>query len=201
MKIADARTLPPVAQEELRRKAIAARQAGQSVTAVAGLLGVSRQAVYNWQARYRAGRAAGLAARKRGRPPAPKLSGRQAARIGRLITNRHPEQLLLPFALCTREAVQQLIARDCGVQDLIWTVGRYLREWGFTPQKPARRALERDPAAVRRWLREEYPAIQRAARAENAEMFRGDEMGLRIDHAAGRPYAPSGCTPVIVISG
>jgi len=197
MKIADARTLPPVAQEDLRRKAIAARQAGQSVTAVAELLGVSRQAVYNWQARYRAGGASGLAARKRGKPPAPKLNARQAARIRRLITNRHPEQLLLPFALWTREAVQQLIARRCGVAVSIRTVGRYLKAWGFTPQRPARQALEQNPAAVRRWLEQEYPAVRARAKRENALILWGDQMGVRSDQAGGRSYAPRGRTPRI----
>jgi len=74
MKITDARKLPPTAQEDLRRKAIAARRAGQSVTAVAALFGVSRQAVSNWQARHAAGGAAGLAARRRGEPPPCRVS-------------------------------------------------------------------------------------------------------------------------------
>ena len=118
-----------------------------------------------------------------------------------MITDRHPEQLKLPFALWTREAVQQLIARECGVAVSIWTVGRYLSDWGFTPQKPARRAWERDPRAVSRWLKTDYPAIRAAAKRENAEIYWGDEMGLRSDHAAGRSFAPRGRTPVIPRSG
>lgn len=201
VKTADARTLPPTAQEDLRRKAIAARRAGQSVTAVAGLFGVSRQAVYNWQARHAAGGAAGLAARKRGKPPAPKLSSRQAARIRRMIRNRHPEQLLLPFALWTREAVQQLMARQCGVAVSIRTVGRYLKDWGFTPQRPARKALEQNPVAVRRWLREEYPQVAARAKRENAAILWGDQMGVRSDQPGGRSYAPRGQTPRVPASG
>jgi transposase len=201
MKTSDARSLPPAAQEDLRRKAVQAVRDGKSQGEVARLFGVARPTVNRWCQEYRAGGAKALAARKRGRRAGKTLPAVQAARVRRRITDRCPDQLRMPFALWTREAVQQLVARECGVVVSIWTVGRYLRDWGFTPQKPARRALERDPVAVRRWLRVEYPDIVSLAKAENAEILWGDEMGLRSDHAAGRSYAPIGCTPVIVISG
>jgi hypothetical protein len=60
----------------------------------------------------------------------------------------------------------------------VWTVGRYLRSFGLTPQKPARRAFEQDPKAVEHWLTQEYLAIRRQAHAEGAEIHWGDEMGL-----------------------
>jgi len=201
MNTADARTLSPAAQEDQRRKAILAWRAGQSVSQVARLFGVSREAVYQWIERYEQGGSAGLKARRRGKPPQPKLAPPQAATIRRLITDRCPEQLKLPFYLWTREAVQQLIRQRFGVELSIWTVGRYLKRWGFTPQKPARRALEQDPRAVRRWLKEEYPALAAAAKRENAEIYWEDEMGLRSDHAAGRSFAPRGRTPTIVMTG
>lgn len=185
----------------MRRKAVRAVRQGKTQGEVARLFGVARPTVNRWCQEYKAGGARGLAARRRGRRPGKTLSARQAARVRRKIIGRCPNQLRLPFALWTREAVQQLIARDCGVKVSIWTVGRYLRDWGFSPQKPARRALERDPVAVRRWLEKEYPAIQTRAKVENAEIFWGDEMGLRSDHAAGRSYAPIGRTPQITISG
>jgi transposase len=201
MKLADARTLSPAAQEDQRRKAILARREGKSVSEVARLFGVSREAVYQWIERYERGGAAGLTARQRGKPPTPKLAARQAATIVRLITDRQPEQLKLPFYLWTREAVQTLIRRRCGVPLSIWTVGRLLKRWGFTPQKPARRALQQDPAAVSHWLKTEYPAIAAAAQREKAEIYWGDEMGLRSDHAVGRSFAPRGRTPTRVVNG
>ena len=60
-------------------------------------------------------------------------------------------------------------------------MGRYLKKWGFTCQKPARRAIEK-------WFKVEYPAIQNMARKENATIYWGDEMGLRSDHNVGRTY-------------
>src|SRR5207245_1570018 len=109
--------------------------------------------------------------------------------------------LRLPFALWTREAVQQLLARRFGVHVSVWTVGRYLRAWGLTPQKPVRRAYEQNPAAVRRWLKKEYPAIRAQAKREKAEIHWGDEMGLRSDHPAGRSYGRRGQTPVVPGTG
>jgi transposase len=201
MKTSDARSLPQAAQEDLRRKAVQAVREGRTQGEVARLFGVARPTINKWCRQHATGGAKALVARRRGRRPGKTLAAAPATRIRRLIINRHPEQLRLPFALWTREAVQQLIAAESGIEVSIWTVGRYLRDWGFTPQKPARRAWERDPRAVSRWLTTEYPAIQAAAKRENAEIYWGDEMGLRSDHAAGRSFAPRGRTPVIERSG
>ena len=201
MRTIDARKLPPAAQADLRRKAVAAVRAGESKTEVARLFGVARQTVHTWVNAYQEGGAAALKARRRGRRPGKRLSGKQSAVIRRRIRDRHPDQLKLPFYLWTREAVGELIAREFGIEVSVWTVGRYLGDWGFTPQRPARRAWEQNPKAVRRWLREEYPAIRKQARAAKAEIYWEDEMGLRSDHAAGRSYAPRGQTPAIPTSG
>jgi len=127
-----------------------------------------------------------LRAQPRGRPPGTQVSARVAARVVRQILGRCPDQLRLPFSLWTREAVQQLLERDFGIAVSVWTVGRYLRNWGLTPQKPVTRAYEQDDAAVRRWLDERYPAIRAEAARLGAEVHWGDEMGLRSDHHAGR---------------
>lgn len=115
--------------------------------------------------------------------------------------DHHPEQLKLPFFLWTREAVALLIKRRFGVQLSVWTVGRYLKRWGFTSQKPARRAWEQNPEQVRQWLEKEYPSIRRQAQKDKAQIYWGDEMGLRSDHAVGRSYGLKGQTPVILATG
>jgi hypothetical protein len=58
------------------------------------------------------------------------------------------------------------------------TIGTYLARWGFTAQKPLRRAYEQSPKAVRRWLRHDYPALVAQARKERGTIFWGDETGL-----------------------
>jgi transposase len=77
------------------------------------------------------------------------------------------------------------------------TMGTYLARWGFTAQKPLRRAYEQDPAAVRRWLRRDYPALAARAKVEKGVIFWGDETGLRSDDVRGRSYAPRGRTPLV----
>jgi transposase len=103
--------------------------------------------------------------------------------------------------LWTREAVGLLIRQRFGEEVSVWTVGRYLAKWGFTPQKPVRRAYERDPEKVSRWMKDEYPRIRRAAKSANATIFWGDETGLRSDHAFGRTYAKRGQTPIVAGTG
>lgn len=114
-----------------------------------------------------------------------------------LIRRHTPDELDLPFALWSRAAVSALIARHCGVELAVRTVGKYLARWGFTAQKPIRRAYEQDPAAVRRWLRREYPAIVARAKQARGVIFWGDETGLRSDDVRGRGYAPRGRTPLV----
>ena len=77
------------------------------------------------------------------------------------------------------------------------TVGKYLARWGFTAQKPIRRAYEQDPVAVRRWLRQDYPEIVKRAKQARGLVVWGDETGLRADDVRGRSYAPRGRTPVV----
>ena len=198
----DGRRLAPAAQEELRRRVVhAVVQRGMRPVEAVGAFGVSRTSIYNWVQAHRRGGGAALKARKRGPKPRSRLAGWQAGTVVRLIENRCPDQLQMPFALWTRGAVQQLIARRFGIDVSVWTVGRYLRDWGFTPQKPLRRAYERDPEAVRRWLQEGYPAIRRQAKREKARIWWGDEMGMRSDHQAGRSYGRRGRTPVIPGTG
>ena len=198
----DARKLTPAAQEDLRRRVVAAvRHQGISQVEAARTFQVSRASIHNWLRALEQGGTPALKARKRGPKPHSRLAPHQAATIVRLIDNRCPEQQRLPFALWTREAVGQLIAERYRINLSVWTVGRYLAKWGFTPQKPLRRAYEQDPAAVKQWLEAKYPAIRRAAKAEKAEIYWGDEMGLRSDHQTGTSYGREGKTPTIPGTG
>jgi transposase len=201
MKMRDARTLPSIAQEDLRRKVLRTILEGKKQMEAAQIFGVTRQAVGKWVKKYREGGARALRARKRGRPSKSSLLPWQAAQIAKAVVQRYPEQLKLPFYLWTREAVAELIGRKFEIRVSRWTVGRYLAQWGFTPQKPMRRAFEQDPEQVRRWLEEKYPEIRKLAKLKKAEIYWGDEMGLRSDHACGRSYGRRGETPVIPGTG
>jgi len=197
----DARHLSIQAQETLRLRVMRAVRTGMSQARAARVFGVSRQSVNSWDRRRGEGGLGALRSRPRGRPRVLELKPYQAATVVRLITDRCPDQLKMPFVLWTREAVRDLMARKFGLRLSVWTVGRYLRRWGFTPQKPVRRAYEQDPEAVHRWLKRQYPAIRALARREKATIFWGDETGMRSDHQAGRSYGRRGQTPVIPGTG
>ena len=103
--------------------------------------------------------------------------------------------------LWTRAAVSELIARECGIRLCVRAVGNYLKRWGFTPQKPIKRAYERRPEAIKKWLDGDYPAIAERAKAEDGEIHWGDETALVNTDVRGRSYAPKGQTPVTAAPG
>ena len=198
----DARCLTPEAQEALRRRVVRAVMGGRMTKAAAArTFAVSRTSVHAWVRTCWERGSRALKARGRGRPKRSRFMGWQAATTVRLICDHCPDQLELPFVLWTREAVQSLLLTRFQIRVSVWTVGRYLKRWGFTPQKPLRRAYERDPEAVQAWLERRYPAIRRQAARENAEIHWGDEMGLRSDHQAGTTYGRKGRTPAIPGTG
>jgi transposase len=199
----DARSLPGAAQAALRNRAVQAILAGMTQAQAARVFGVHPNAVNRWVRRYRRGGWDGLAERRRGRRPGeqPALSEPQQQEVMALVRESTPDQLGLAGLLWTREAVAELITRRYGRWLARTTVGGYLRGWGFSPQRPQRRALEQNPVAVGRWLATEYPAICAQARREGGVVVWLDELGVRSDAAAGRSWAPIGQTPVIKRTG
>jgi transposase len=129
------------------------------------------------------------------------LSAVQEDTIQRMIIDRRPEQLKMDFSLWSRAAVGQLIEQEYGIKLQVRSIGKYLTRWGFTPQKPIKRAYEQSPAAVQAWLEGEYPGIEQRARAEGAEIHWGDETALVNTDVRGRSYAPAGKTPVAFAIG
>ena len=201
MERVDFRSLEVKTQEIIRRKAVAAVQSGMSQVEAARVFGITRQAVGNWIAQYESKGRASLKAQRRGRPPGGQLKGWQAAMITRDVMDRCSDQLKLPYYLWTREAVAQLIERRFGIHISVWTAGRFPSRWGFTSQKPVRRAFEQDSKKVRKWLEEEYPNIKDLAKHAGAEIYWSDEMGVRSDHASGRSSSKRGKTPVVKGTG
>ena len=91
-----------------------------------------------------------------------------------------------------RAAVAELIEREFAIAVSLSTVGRYLKAWGLSAQRPVRRAYERNDAAIAAWLKQVYPAIARQAKAEHAAICWGDE---NLQHAMSivnlNPLTPS----------
>lgn len=167
----------------------------------AEVFGLSLDGVHKIWKRYRTGGIRNIAPRKRGVQGGKKINGVQSAQVRRLIKDKLPDQLKLPFGLWTREAVKQLILEKYDIELSRWQIGRYLKSWGYTPQKPISKAFEQKPQKVKEWMEKEFPAITKKAKKENAVIYFGDETGMRSDHQAGTSYAPKGKTPVIKKTG
>jgi transposase len=200
----DSRSLNQSAQEILRLKAVNALIAGQSQDEVAILFGVSLKAVNNWWRIYREDGIAGLRMKSR-RPKSADaggiLKGWQCSSIVRTIMRKTPDQLEFGVMLWTRDAVAELIKKRYKIRLSKWTVGRLLKQWGMSPQKPVKKAYQQQPEGVKKWLDNEYPRIARKAALEKAEIQWGDEMGVRSDDQIGRTYGKIGQTPVVKVSG
>src|SRR3954462_2046753 len=146
----DFRTLAPATQAELRRVAVAMVRAGKTRVEAAETVGVNRRFVGQWVKVAAQRGEAVLAGRRRGEQKA--LSAAQEEGLRSLIARGCPDQYGLSFALWTRQAVRALIARETGVWLSLSVVGDYLRGWGFTAQRPMRRAIERREGAIQAWL-------------------------------------------------
>jgi len=121
--------------------------------------------------------------------------------VYRVVTSGDPRQYKFPFALWTRNAIATLLYRRYGVRLSANSVGRLLAQLGITPQKPLWRAYQQDRERVRQWIQTEYPAIARQAQQERAEIWFGDESGVRSDYHAGTTWAARGKTPVVRTTG
>lgn len=200
MTMTDARKLTAAQLTELRNRAVAAVQRGESPENVAKVLGIHRGTLYGWLARYRGGGWGQLEARKRGGRP-PKLDAKAMQWVYETVTQGQPDQYQLPFALWTVRLVRDLIAKHLGVQLSASSVHRLLGQLGLSAQRPLWRAWQQDAERVRQWKETVYPALAARARAAGGEIWFADEAGVRSDDHGGSTWAPRGQTPVVNTTG
>lgn len=202
MEATDMRSLSRDARHERRVQVIRLRKAGGTYDEIAAQTGLSRTGVFDICKRHEAAGAKALRDAPSGRKSGDGrlLDAAQEAMVRKLITDKTPDQLKMPYALWTRTAMSQLIEQRFGIRLPVRTMGLYLARWGFTPQKPMKKAYEQSPAAVQKWLEQDYPVIAARAKAEGAEIHWGDESGLRSDDVRGRGFVPKGHTPVIRVN-
>ena len=197
----DGRTLDHKTLEHLRKTAVRRVEVDkESVTDVMASMGFCRTTYYKWKRAYANGGEKALDMRV-AKGPTPKLDERQRSRVRRWIVGKDPRQYGFDFGLWTRKIVQRMIGEKMGVNLSIGAVGALLASLELTPQKPLRRAYERDPKAIKEWQEKEFPAIRRRAKRTKASIFFLDETGVRSDAALGRSYGLKGHTPVVKTSG
>jgi transposase len=148
---------PTTWREGRRLRAWQLFRQGWRQRAIAAALGVSEGAVSQWLTQARQAGKAALKQRPRsGRPP--RLSAAQQAQAVALL-GRGAKAFGFRGERWTRQRVAQLLQREFGVKYHPTQVGRLLGRWGWTRQKPVRRARQRDEAAIRAWREEQYPAL------------------------------------------
>jgi transposase len=200
METFDGRKLNHSAREAIRIRAVNRILAGESPEVIAKTLGFHRSAVYQWLKRYNADNIDGLKYKKiPGKQPT--LNKAQKQKIFDIVTSKNPLQLKFAFALWTRAMVKDLILEKFAISLSEVSVGRLLHELGLTPQRPLRRAYQQNPERVDCWLKEEYPAIRKEAKAAKATIYFGDEAGVRSDYHSGTTWAPKGQTPIVRTTG
>ncbi len=193
--------LSPEVVSAMRERAVLMFNARRKHAEIAAAPGVRRGAVGVWSSHYRRHGRADFVKDARGETNGrgPILSPANEREMMRRLRASDPGQLKLPVPLWTRKAVCTLAERLCGVILSVRTAGNYLQKWGFTVQKPVKRAYEQKPEAVGEWLDKEYSAIEAKA-AGNAVILWADETHPSNQAAVTRGYSPKGVTPEVLVT-
>src|SRR3989304_3363878 len=194
MKPIDGRTLSHETSEHIRLMALRRVRAGERPSEVMRSYGLCRTTIYKWPRGAERGGESALKSRK-APGPTPKLTPRQKQQVFRWINGRDPRQYGFDFGLWTRKIVQSLIRKRVAIALGITAVGGLVADLEIPPKTPLRRAYERDPEAIAKWVREDYPRLRARARRRGAKIFFLDEAGVRSDPVLGRPWGPQGPTP------
>jgi transposase len=198
----DGRTLDHKTLEEIRQMAVQRVWDGEKPSAVIASYRFSRQIIYKWL-REASGKWRGLRAlisrKGTGRPRT--LTLKQERQLFRWINGKDPRQHGFDFGMWTRLIVRKLVADKFEANLGVTAVGKLLAKLGLTPQKPLKRAYERDPVAIEAWKHDVYPTIAKRAKKRSAEIYFWDESGFRADSVQGKTWGVKGQTPIVHLPG
>ena len=163
-------------------------------------MGLCRTTIYRWLRAYDEG---GFDALKSSTAcgPEPKLNEKQRQKVRGWIVGKDPRQYGFDFGLWTRRIVAELIKEKFDITLELTAVGRLLASLNITPQKPLRRAYERDPEKVEQWVKHDYPKLRKRARKLGATIYFLDEAGFSSEPILGRSYGLKGQTPIVRTTG
>lgn len=195
----DGRSYPHEVLEHYRFRAIELHKEGRKVNDIADFFGIHRGSVSRWITTYNHRGKKALKSRKAdGRPC--KLNREDIHQII-LTLKKNPQDCGFDTPLWDCKRVQQIVQKKCGKEIHQTSIMRWLKRLNFTYQKPARRALEQDKRAVKRWLSEEWPKIKAHVKRWQAMLYFQDEAGVSLIAAIGKTWAPKGKTPIIRVTG
>jgi transposase len=197
----NAKTLSPREQFLIRKSIIRLSKEGKKVREIVEMLDVSERHVKGTRSNYKRNGFAGISLKQRGRKEGGgrSLTPEQERAIRDTIMDNNPDQLKLKGCMWTRKNIAELIKHAYGMDIPFSTLGYYLQRWGFSVQRPSKRAYKQDPELVDNWLNVTYPYIAERAKAENAEIYWGDETGIQNTANYLRGYSPVGQTPIVLV--
>ena len=197
----DARKLNAETKYELRKQVVRLKKKGMKGQEISELVGLGVVQISRIWQKYLEQGADALKPKKEGRPAGSGrlLSEAQEKEVCRTIIDKTPDQSRLPFALWTREALRMYLQDKYRIRVALRTLSEYLKRWGFTAQKPLKKAYAQNSSAVNHWLERDYPIIHEKAKKEKAEIYRCDETGIQSSSNRERGFAPRGTPPTLPV--
>ena len=180
----------------VRKQIVRLKEKGLMGKEIEELTGVNQQQISHiWQLYKRGGKSA-LKPQKSGRKKKSLmlLNPEQEQEIKQLLIDKTPDQVKLSFMLWTRQAVSDLVWLKYRIKMSLRVVTNYLSRWGFSCQRPTKRAYGQDSIRVKQFVEKDYPAIAKRAKDENAEIYWGDETGISNQENYQRGFAPYALT-------
>ena len=196
----DGRGLDRQSQESIRLLSCKRIRRGESVTKVLKSFGYNRTTYYKWKKAYDKKGEAGIK-RKTGSGSEPLIKPKMYGRIITWLDGKDPREYEYATALWTRKIIADLIKRKLKIGLSISAVGSLLKRINITPQKPLRRAYERNEKAVQEWRDTTYPKVAKIAKKRGADIFFLDEAGIVSDPNLGMTWGKRGKTPIVKTSG
>lgn len=197
----NAKHATPEEQYQIRKNIVRLYKSGKTGKEIANLLDVSEGHVSGVCKSYNDGGIAAIKPKKRGRKEGTKrkLTPMQEKEIREIIVDKNPDQMRLKGCMWTRKNISELIMHKYKITMPQSTLGYYLERWGFSVQRPIKRAYKQDEAKVKEWVESEFPGINERAKTENADIYFGDEVGVQNTANYLKGYAPIGQTPVVKV--
>ncbi len=193
----DLRKLRISQQESVRVKVLKAVDDGMRKKDVMSTFGVSDAVIYKWLAVREKRKEDWSKQEKRGRPSQISLTTKQEKQVKKMIIEKCPDDLNLPFTLWSRAAVGELLQVYFGIVVSHWTIGRYLNTWRLVPPDPICKNTQKKSVELKKWLNKDYPVIQKRALKETVEIHWGDEMGMKSHNLAARTLPVKGESAVV----
>jgi transposase len=201
MEYINLRELSAEAITQVRRQIVRLKEMGKSGKEIEEITQVRQNRISEiWSAYKREGKSA-LRPKKHGRKKNEKMiiTTEEQKAIRQVIISKAPNHLKLAGFLWTLAKISQYIWDTYHKRVSVRCLSNYMKRWGLSCQRPTKRACGQDIARIERFQKEEYPAIAKRAKAENAAIYWGDETGVSNCENYERGFSEKGKPPVLPV--